>query len=117
MLVKVSGRRAQLPEEVAVIRKAVRYEVNDVAIALDLSLDTEELGAEELVSLAIAQVSPDDDVDAAGLVLKGYEHHAACSIGTLPAGHQASSAGAAAVRHGPQFFRCQVPEPLQLLAQ
>ena len=72
--------------------------VDDLAFALDVAVDGEQLRAQQLAALAVAQIAPDDHVGRAGLVLERDEHDAARGVGPLPADDDAGGADDAAVR-------------------
>ena len=68
-IMKIPRPRPQSAEQLAVIGQPSRDHVHHCALALYRSIHRHQLRGEQFAPLALAQVAPDDDVDAAGLVL------------------------------------------------
>src|SRR5438477_9054057 len=100
ILMEIAGRRAERPEQRAVVHEAPGDEVNYFTIALDGALDAEEPRAEKFTPLALDEPRPHHNVDVAELVFQRDEYHAARRIRPLPAGDETGNSGARAVRQG-----------------
>src|SRR5450755_613994 len=100
---KIARSRRQLAQERALVAQSSRDQVHDFAGALERAVDGEQVGAQELLALALGQVAPDDDVDHAGFVLERDEGDAAGCPRTLPAGDQSGDARDAPMRQVAQL--------------
>src|ERR1700674_4905219 len=95
---KIARPRRQLAEQRALVAQSSRNQMHDLAGPLQRAVDGEQVGAQQLLALALGQVPPHDDVDHAGLVFERDESNTACRARTLPAGNQPGHARDAAMR-------------------
>src|SRR6266852_668716 len=72
--VKIPRRRGELPQKGAVVRQPPGYKMHHFAFAFKYSFDAHQACAEQLTPLALGEIVPDNDVEAAGLVLERHEH-------------------------------------------
>src|SRR5690349_14308409 len=116
-LMEIARIRRERAEERAVVHKASRHQMYDLAVALDRAFDAEESRAEELAPLALDQARPDDDIDRAELVFERDEYHAARRIGPLAAGDQSGGGRTRAVRKRTQVRGVHQATALEMAAQ
>src|SRR6266581_5457091 len=96
--VKIPRRRGEPPQKGAVVRQPPGYKMHHFAFAFKHPFDSHQARAEQLAPLALGEMGPDDDVDAAGLVFERHEHRSGSGARSLAAGDDARRARRAAAR-------------------
>src|SRR3989475_4530434 len=84
--VKIPRGRGESPQKGAVVCQPPGYKMHHFAFAFKHSFDAHQARAEQLAPLALDEMRPDDDVDAAGLVLERYKYRSGSGARTLAAG-------------------------------
>src|SRR5262249_51451417 len=91
--------------------------MDDLTDALHLAENSQQPRPEELATLAVAQVAPDDPVGGASFVFERHEDHAARGVGPLAADDDAGGADDATLRRRGDLGRSRKTPTPQSIAQ
>jgi hypothetical protein len=100
-----------------VVQQMPHQQVVHTVCTLPLAQGRQDAGAEQHPPELLGHAGPDDEVDRAGFILQGHEHHAFGRARTLAVRHQATGAGDTAVGIGVQNTRWLHFPRAQTLAQ
>ena len=85
---EIPATHIQTGKQMRQIAQPTGDDVSHTTLVFGSSVDLHQLRIEQLLSLALAKVSPDHHVYHSMLVLKGYEYHATSGRWFLPARYQ-----------------------------
>ena len=110
-----SGR--QLAQQRRQVREPAGEHVDDLPLALDLAVHGQQLCAEQLAPLPVAEIAPDDHVDRPRFILQRDEDDAARGVRPLAADDDAGGAHDAAMRRRADVGRGAEPPSPEPVAQ
>ena len=114
---KIAGGELAAGEEVAEVGQSIRHEVDDIALAFDVSVGLEEAGVAGGGAVFVVDVGADDEVGDAGFVFEGDEDDAGGGAGTLADEDEAGDFGPLAVAEVGEVGRGGDVEGLELGAE